>query len=62
MTLGRWLIRIIEAAAITVTLAAVCQELEKPKEERNWHGRLRPLRLPHADIRKGQRSMVESGQ
>jgi hypothetical protein len=40
MTLGRWLIRMIEAAAITVTLAAVCQELEKPKEERRWHGKV----------------------
>lgn len=40
MSLGRWVIRIIEAAAITVTLAAVCQELEKTKEERQWHGRV----------------------
>jgi hypothetical protein len=40
MALGKWLIRIIEAAAITVTLAAVCQELEKPREERNWNGRV----------------------
>jgi hypothetical protein len=40
MSLGRWVIRIIEAAAITVTLAAVCQELEKPKEERQWHGKV----------------------
>jgi hypothetical protein len=38
--MGRWLVRIIEAAVITVTLAAVCQELEKPKEERRWHGKL----------------------
>lgn len=35
-----WLTRIIEAAAITVTLAAVCQELEKPGEERKWHGKI----------------------
>ncbi len=35
-----WLVRFIEAAAITVTLAIVCQELEKPKEERHWHGKL----------------------
>jgi hypothetical protein len=35
-----WLIRLIQATAITVTLAAVCQELEKPKEERHWHGKL----------------------
>jgi hypothetical protein len=36
----KWLVRIIEAAVITVTLAAVCQELEKPREERHWHGKL----------------------
>jgi len=36
----KWLIRMIEAAVITVTLAAVCQELEKPLEERRWHGKL----------------------
>jgi hypothetical protein len=40
MSLSRWLVRIVEAAAITVTLAAVCQELEKPEEERSWHGRV----------------------
>ena len=38
--MGKWLIRAIEAALITVTLAAVCQELEKPREERRWHGKL----------------------
>ena len=35
-----WLFRLIQAAAITITIAAVCQELEKPKEERHWHGKL----------------------
>lgn len=35
-----WFIRLIEAAAITITLAAICQELEKPKEERHWHGKV----------------------
>jgi hypothetical protein len=40
MDMGKWLIRLIEAAVVTVTLAAVCQELEKPGEERRWHGRL----------------------
>ena len=35
-----WISRLIQAAAITITLAAVCQELEKPKEERHWHGKL----------------------
>jgi hypothetical protein len=38
MDASKWLVRLIEAAVITVTLAAVCQELEKPREER--------LRLP----------------
>lgn len=35
-----WFVRLIQAAAITITLAAVCQELEKPREERRWHGKL----------------------
>lgn len=35
-----WVIRLIQAAAITITIAAVCQELEKPKEERHWYGKL----------------------
>jgi len=35
---SKWITQIIEAAAITLALAAVCQELEKPKEERKWHG------------------------
>jgi hypothetical protein len=35
-----WFVRLLQAAAITVTLAAVCQELEKPGEERHWHGKL----------------------
>jgi len=35
-----WFVRLLEAMAITVTLAAVCQELEKPKEERDWHGKV----------------------
>lgn len=33
-----WFTRLLQAAVITVTIAAVCQELEKPKEEREWHG------------------------
>jgi len=32
--------RIIQTAAIALTLAAVCQELEKPKEERKWNGKV----------------------
>ena len=35
-----WISRLIQAAAITITLAAVCQEMEKPSEERHWHGKL----------------------
>jgi hypothetical protein len=35
-----WIIRLIQMAAVTITMAAVCQELEKPKEERHWHGKL----------------------
>ena len=35
-----WISRLVQAAAITVALAAVCQELEKPKEERHWHGKV----------------------
>ena len=35
-----WIIRLVEATAITVTIVAVCQELEKPKEERHWHGKV----------------------
>jgi hypothetical protein len=38
MSTAKWITRITQAAAITITLAAVCQELEKPKEERRWHG------------------------
>ncbi len=34
----RWLNRILQATAITLSLVAVCQELEKPKEERRWYG------------------------
>jgi len=35
-----WFIRLVQAAVITVALAAVCQEMEKPKEERQWHGKV----------------------
>jgi hypothetical protein len=38
--MGKWLLRAIQAAVITVTIAAVCQELEKPREERRWNGKL----------------------
>jgi hypothetical protein len=35
-----WLVRLAQAVYITVTVAAVCQELEKPREERAWHGKI----------------------
>ena len=35
---SKWTIRLIQATVVTLTLAAVCQELEKPEEERKWHG------------------------
>lgn len=51
--MGRWLIRLVGAAVITVTLAAICQELEKPEEERHWHGKLGfipyDFRMPSAE-------------
>jgi hypothetical protein len=33
-----WFSRIIQVAVISLAIAAVCQELEKPEEERKWHG------------------------
>ena len=33
-------IRMIQVTAFTLTMAAVCQELEKPKEERKWCGKI----------------------
>jgi len=43
--------RLLQATIITLTLVAVCQELEKPKEKRQWHGKVAgfipyDLRLP----------------
>ena len=39
--MGReWFFRLAQAAAITVTMVALCQEMEKPKEERQWHGKV----------------------
>lgn len=37
---SKWFTRIIQATVITLTMAAICQELEKPKEERKWHGNI----------------------
>lgn len=38
--MGRLLTNLLGAAAITVAMAALCQELEKPGEKRYWHGKL----------------------
>lgn len=38
--MSKWLVRLLEAAVVTVTIAALCQELEKPEAERHWHGKL----------------------
>jgi len=35
---SRWFKRLIQVTAMALTMAAICQELEKPKEEREWHG------------------------
>ena len=32
--------RMLQAMAISLILVAVCQEIEKPKEERTWHGKI----------------------
>ncbi len=34
----KWFTEILQATVITLALTAVLQELEKPKEERKWHG------------------------
>ncbi|HUV76112.1 MAG TPA: hypothetical protein VMW00_05655 [Dehalococcoidales bacterium] len=34
----KWFQRLIQVATISLTLAAVCQEMEKPKKERKWNG------------------------
>jgi len=36
----KWFIRILQVTVFSLTLAAVCQELEKPKKERRWHGKI----------------------
>jgi len=35
-----WFTRIVQVTVVALTLAAVFQELEKPKEEREWHGKV----------------------
>ena len=34
----KWFSRLIQVTVMALAMAAVCQELEKPKEERKWHG------------------------
>ncbi len=40
---AKWFNRIFQAAAITLVLVAICEELEKPPEERRWHGKIAGL-------------------
>ena len=35
-----WFTRMLQVAVVTITLAAVLQELEKPREEREWRGQV----------------------
>lgn len=37
---GKWCRQMIQATMITLALAAICQELEKPAEARKWHGKI----------------------
>ncbi len=30
----------VQVAVLAITMAAICQELEKPKSERAWHGKV----------------------
>ena len=51
---GKFLTRILQLTVFTLTLIAVCQELEKPKEKRTWHGKVAGMvpydfRLPDVD-------------
>lgn len=37
---SKWCNRTMQATMIALVLAAICQELEKPEEEREWHGKV----------------------
>lgn len=37
---GKCFMNMLQATAVTLTMIALCQELEKPEEERKWHGRV----------------------
>ncbi|MFH1169312.1 MAG: hypothetical protein V1691_01320 [Chloroflexota bacterium] len=41
--LSNWLSRLVEVSAAALTLAAICQEMEKPEEERQWHDKVAGL-------------------
>ena len=50
----KFLTRLLQATVITLTLVALCQELEKPKQERQWYGKVAgfipyDFRLPGID-------------
>ena len=36
----KWWARMLQATMVALALAAVFQELEKPEEERKWHGKI----------------------
>ncbi len=36
----KWCARMFQATMVALALAAVFQELEKPEEERKWHGKI----------------------
>ncbi len=36
----KWCARMLQATVVALALAAAFQELEKPEEEREWHGKI----------------------
>ncbi len=36
----KWFLRIVQVTTIALTMAAICQELEKPAAERKWYGKV----------------------
>jgi hypothetical protein len=40
LMMKRWLVRFLQVSAMTLTLAAILQEMEKPPPERQWQGRI----------------------
>jgi hypothetical protein len=51
------LFRVLQVAALSFTLIAICQELEKPKQRRGWHGRAAGI-IPY-DFRVPTRERVK---